>query len=123
MLSSVTEGEKKGRSYQEVEVYSKLFFEGRIREAISEKLAVTGAELGRMDIQCIKDETHTLYLAEPEEVKQQVREFAKTRKQDAKQQGTSVPGAKETWASPNGVKLVMCVCYTDASTYIVCQKH
>ena len=123
MLSSVTEGEKKGQSYQEVEAYSKLFFKGRIREAISEKLAVMGAELGRMDIQHIKDETRTLYLAEPEEVKQQVREFTKTGKRDAKQQGTLVPSAEETWASPNGVKLVMCVCHTDASTYIVHQEH
>ena len=106
-----------------MEAYSKLFFEGHIREAISEKLAVTGAELGRMDIQCIKDETCALYLAEPEEVKQQVREFAKTGKRDAKQQGTSVLGAEETWASPNGVKLVMCVCHTDASTYIVRQEY
>jgi hypothetical protein len=55
-----------------------------------------------MDIQRIKDETRALYLAEPEEVKQQVREFAKTGKRDNKQQAALVPGAKKTWDCSSG---------------------
>lgn len=60
-----------------------------------------------MDIQHIKDKTRALYLTEPEEVKQQVWEFAKTAKR--KEKGVALEiNTGEIWASGQTEKLVTC---------------
>lgn len=111
------ETEKGHRGYQEVEAYSKLYFKDRIKGAISEKLAATGEEIGKMSIQRIKEETHALYLSEPEDVKQKVREFAKTAKRESKRKIEAASGAQEIWASEINEKLVARVILLHQLTY------
>ncbi|KAG6379835.1 hypothetical protein JVT61DRAFT_10384 [Boletus reticuloceps] len=86
------------------DIFQKLFYGERVKDVIAQKLEVTGEEVGRMNIQRIKDETCALYLAEPEEVKLKMREFAKTGKRDSKERATSGADTKEIWTSENAIK-------------------
>ncbi|KAF8452159.1 hypothetical protein L210DRAFT_3499220 [Boletus edulis BED1] len=54
--ASVAEGEKRDRSLQETEAYSKLFYGEQLKESITQRLGVSSSDLGKQDIQRIKEE-------------------------------------------------------------------
>ncbi|KAG6370449.1 hypothetical protein JVT61DRAFT_12069 [Boletus reticuloceps] len=89
VLASMAEGEKHGCSLQETEAYSKLFYGERLKESIAQKLGVASSDLGKQDIQRIKEETCALYAGESEEVKQQVRAFIQSLKDEQGKKGKS----------------------------------
>ncbi|KAG6373517.1 hypothetical protein JVT61DRAFT_6155 [Boletus reticuloceps] len=80
VLASIAEGEKCERNLQEIEAYSKLFYDIQLKDAIAQRLGVASSKLGKQSIQKIKEEMRALYIAEPEDVKQQVRDFIMTAK-------------------------------------------
>lgn len=95
MLKSVTEGEKPTRSLQEVEAYSKLYYQRRVKSIVDNKLkaeaevlqAENKALTNGMRVAIVKRETANLYEVETNEVKAEVRKYieeAKMRRDNEK---------------------------------------
>ncbi|KAG1844380.1 hypothetical protein F4604DRAFT_1937589 [Suillus subluteus] len=91
VLKSVTECEKPSRTLQEVEAYSKLYYQKRIKSIIDNKLKAAAEELRAEDkvltngkrVAIVKEETRNLYKVETSEIKAEVRRYiedAKTRR-------------------------------------------
>jgi hypothetical protein len=95
VLKSVTECEKPSRTLQEVEAYSKLYYQKRVKSIVDNKLKAAVEELraenkaltnGRR-VALVKKETANLYKVETSEVKAEVRRYiedAKTRRDEEK---------------------------------------
>ncbi|KAG1827958.1 hypothetical protein EV424DRAFT_1345110 [Suillus variegatus] len=95
VLKSVTEGEKPTRSLQEVEAYSKLYYQRRVKSIVDNKLkaeaevlqAENKALTNGMRVAIVKRETANLYEVETNEVKAEVRKYieeAKMRRDNEK---------------------------------------
>ncbi|KAG1759136.1 hypothetical protein EDD22DRAFT_956226 [Suillus occidentalis] len=93
VLKSVTKCEKPSRTLQEVEAYSKLYYQKRVKSIVDNKLKAAVEELraenkaltnGRR-VALVKKETANLYKVETSEVKAEVRRYiedAKTRRDE-----------------------------------------
>ncbi|KAG1858007.1 hypothetical protein DFJ58DRAFT_840482 [Suillus subalutaceus] len=95
VLKSVTEGEKPTRSLQEVEAYSKLYYQRCVKSIVDNKLkaaaellqAENKALTNGMHVAIVKKETANLYEVETNEVKAEVQRYiedAKMRKDNEK---------------------------------------
>ena len=59
--SAAAEEKANKRTFQEVEAYSKLFFQSKIKPAVGEKMGVPEDGVGKLDLVVIKKFTRELY--------------------------------------------------------------